>query len=71
MSDLNEINRSLGTLEAKVETLVGAVDKLAGAVEGIQKTKWTTKGVLAGLAVGGGAVGGKLAALLGMTPPSQ
>lgn len=69
MSDLNDINRALGNLEGQVSGLTGAVERLTGVVEGLQKTKWTTKGILAGLAVGGGAVGGKLAALLGMTPP--
>lgn len=70
MSDLNDINRALGTLEAKVESLTGAVEKLTCVVEGLQKTKWTTKGLIAGLAVGGGAIGGKLAALIGVTPPA-
>lgn len=69
MSDLNEINRSLGNLEGKVESLTGAVEKLTGVVEGLQKTKWTTKGILAGLTLAGGAVGGKIAALLGGLPP--
>lgn len=71
MSDLNEINRSLGSLEAQVQNLTSAVTTLTNVVEGLQKTKWTTKGLLAGLTLAGGALGGKLAEIFGGVPPSQ
>jgi hypothetical protein len=71
MSDLNDINRSIGSLEAKVESLTDAVRSLTGVVDGLQKTKWTTKGIIAGLTLAGGALGGKLAAFFGGLPPSQ
>jgi hypothetical protein len=71
VSDLNDINRSIGSLEAKVESLTDAVRSLTTVVDGLQKTKWTTKGIIAGLAVGGGALGGKLAEIFGGVPPSQ
>lgn len=71
MSDLNDINRAIGSLEAKVETLTVTLERVADRLDGLQKKSWTARGVIAGLAVGGGAVGGKLAALLGMTPPGQ
>jgi hypothetical protein len=73
MSDLNEVSRAIGSLEAKVETLTTAVGRLAETVEGLQKKSWTAKGILAGLALTGGAAGSKIAALLGMTggtPPA-
>ena len=69
MSAIDEISEAIGGLKAEVTALNKNVEKLTGIVEGLQKTKWTTKGWLAGLAVGGGAVGGKIAALFGGTPP--
>jgi hypothetical protein len=71
VSDLNDINRSIGSLEAKVESLTDAVRSLTSVVDGIQKTSWTARGVIAGLTLTGGAIGGKLAALFGGLPPSQ
>jgi hypothetical protein len=63
MSDLNDINRAIGSLEAQVATLTGAVDRLTETVQGLQQSKWTTKGLIAGVALAGGAVGGKIADL--------
>jgi hypothetical protein len=63
MSDLNDINRAIGSLEAQVATLTGAVDRLTETVQGLQQSKWTARGVLAGLTLAGGAVGGKIADL--------
>lgn len=71
MSDLNEINRAIGSLEAQVQNLTTAVTTLTGVVEGLQKTKWTTKGMIAGLTLAGGALGGKLAEIFGGVPPQQ
>jgi hypothetical protein len=70
MSDLNEINRAIGSLEAQVQNLTTAVTTLTGVVEGFKKTSWTMRGVLAGLTLTGGAVGAKLSALFGGLPPS-
>jgi hypothetical protein len=63
MSDLNDIHRAIGSLEAQVATLTGAVDRLTETVQGLQQSKWTTKGLIAGVALAGGAVGGKIADL--------
>jgi hypothetical protein len=71
MSDLNDINRSIGSLEAQVLNLTVAVTALTVTVQSLQQTKWTTKGIVAGLALAGGAVGGKVAELFGGLPPSQ
>jgi hypothetical protein len=70
VSDLNDINRAIGNLQARVENLTDAVQALNATVQGLQKTSWTARGVLAGLTLTGGALGGKLAALLGVTPPT-
>lgn len=71
MSDLNDINRAIGSLQARVENLTDAVQALNQTVQGLQKTSWTAKGVIAGLSLTGGAVGSKLLALFGGLPPSQ
>ncbi len=71
MSDLNDINRAIGSLEAQVANLTTAVTALNETVQGMQRTTWTARGVLAGLTLAGGAVGGKLAELFGGVPPSQ
>jgi len=74
MSDLNDINRAIGSLEAQVATLTGAVEKLTGVVQSLQESRWKAKGILAGIALGGGALGSKVAELLGMTggsPPQH
>lgn len=64
MSDLNEVSRAIGHLEAKVENLTAAVTTLTETVQGLQQTKWTARGILAGLTLAGGAVGGKIADFL-------
>jgi hypothetical protein len=71
MSDLNDINRSIGSLEAQVLNLTVAVTALTVTVQSLQQTKWTTKGIFAGLALASGALGSKLAELFGGLPPSQ
>jgi hypothetical protein len=71
VSDLNDINRSIGSLEAQVHSLTVAVTALTVTVQSLQQTKWTTKGLVAGLALAGGAVGSKLADFFGGLPPSQ
>jgi hypothetical protein len=73
MSGIDEISKSIGSLEANVRSLMGAVEALSDKVDGLQKSKWTTKGIMAGLALGGGAFGSKLAEILGMTgtPPNH
>jgi hypothetical protein len=71
VSDLNDINRAIGSLEAQVHSLTLAVTALTVTVQSLQQTKWTTKGILAGLTLAGGAVGGKLAEFFGGLPPSQ
>jgi hypothetical protein len=70
VSDLNDINRAIGSLEAQVANLTTAVTTLNDTVQGMQRTTWTARGVLAGLTLAGGAVGGKLAELFGGVPPS-
>ncbi len=42
MSDLNEINRAIGSLEAQVQNLTTAVTTLTGVEEGFKKTSWTS-----------------------------
>jgi hypothetical protein len=71
MSDLNDINRAIGSLQARVENLTDAVQALNATVQGLQKNSWTAKGILAGLTLTGGALGGKLAEIFGGVPPSQ
>jgi hypothetical protein len=74
MSDLNDINRAIGSLEAQVQNLTSAVDKLTEVVQGLQESRWRAKGILAGIALGGGALGSKVAELLGVTggsPPQH
>jgi prefoldin subunit 5 len=63
MSDLNDINRAIGSLEAQVQNLTVAVTALTATVQSLQQSKWTARGVLAGLTLAGGAVGGKIADL--------
>lgn len=68
---MNDIDpQEFGEMRADIRNLTVAVNKLSETVEGLQKTKWTTKGIIAGLAFGGGAVGGKIAALFGGSPPT-
>jgi hypothetical protein len=71
VSDLNDINRAIGSLQARVENLTDAVQALNSTVQGLQKTSWTARGVIAGLTLAGGALGGKLAEIFGGVPPSQ
>jgi hypothetical protein len=71
MSDLNEVSEAIGQLRADVRNLADTVKTLSGHVEGIQKTSWTARGVIAGLSLAGGAAGSKLLALFGGLPPSQ
>jgi hypothetical protein len=71
VSDLNDINRAIGSLQARVENLTDAVQALNETVGNLQKTSWTARGVLAGLTLAGGALGGKLAEFFGGLPPQQ
>jgi hypothetical protein len=74
MSEINEISRAIGSLETSVTTLTEQVKTLTEVVQSLQQSKWTAKGIMAGLALGGGALGGKVAELLGMTggsPPQH
>jgi hypothetical protein len=73
MSEINEISRAIGGLEASVQTLTEQVKTLTGVVQSLQESRWKAKGILAGIALGGGALGSKVAELLGMTggnPPT-
>lgn len=69
MSELDEISRVIGRLEANISTLTTAVETLNTTVMGLQKTRWTTKGLIAGLSLGGGAIGSKLLEILTGSPP--
>jgi hypothetical protein len=73
MSEINEISRAIGSLEASVQTLTDQVRTLTEVVQSLQESRWKAKGILAGLALGGGALGSKVAELLGMTgsPPQH
>lgn len=71
MSDLNGVSQAIGALQSDVRNLTSAVEKLTGTVEGLQKTKWTARGLLAGLSLAGGAAGSKLLAIFGGSPPPQ
>lgn len=71
MSDLNEVSEAIGQLRADVRNLANTVAALAEGVEGIKKTSWTARGLIAGLSLTGGAVGSKILALFGGLPPSQ
>lgn len=68
MSDLNEVSRAIGSLEAQVKTLTGAVDSLNFTVQNLQQSKWTTKGFMLGLAALSGGIGGKVTSLFGLPP---
>lgn len=70
MSAIDEISEAIGGLKAEVTALNKNVEKLTDIVEGLQKTRWTAKGVMAGIGLAGGAVGGKIAALFGGSPPT-
>jgi hypothetical protein len=74
MSEINEISRAIGSLETSVQTLTEQVKTLTEVVQSLQQSKWTTKGLMAGIALGGGAIGSKVAELLGLTgglPPQH
>jgi hypothetical protein len=43
---IDEIFEAIGELTADVRALNGNVEKLTGIVESLQKTKWTTKGIM-------------------------
>jgi hypothetical protein len=63
MSGIDEISEAIGTLKADVRNLTVAVTTLTETVQGLQQSKWTARGILAGLTLAGGAVGGKIADL--------
>jgi prefoldin subunit 5 len=70
MSGIDEISKAIGSLEAQVTNLTTAVTTLNTTVQSLQKARWTTKGLLAGLTLVGGAAGSKIAALFGGPPPT-
>lgn len=68
MSDLNDVSRAIGSLEAKVENLTTAVTTLNDTVQGLQQSKWTARGVAIAIATVAGGAGGKIVALFGGSP---
>lgn len=49
--DTNEISRTLGRLEGKVDLLIDRFDKVDKRVEAVQRKQWYHTGVLAVLGV--------------------
>jgi hypothetical protein len=71
VSAIDEISEAIGALRAEVRNMADDMRGLRTSVEGLQKQSWMAKGGALVVAALSGAAGGKLAALLGMTPPGQ